>query len=225
MAEREGFEPPIPLRVCRISSAVLSTTQPPLQIWGRARARNLATMPRLRKCDGAPISPLWRKLRPSSRIGRFFLLPRWNQRRGRPFSAMWSRPPAWTGIGGDMMRTGRDRRVFGGPRHPGAGSTVAGMASFRARPAACRASLNKILAKISALVARLGQVDVYTQYVYGPATGARLVADSHAFRLNACGAAAFMRMGSPMAWQDTNLRSKNEKRVAVWSRTFSSGLI
>ena len=30
MAEREGFEPSIPLRVCRISSAVLSTTQPPL---------------------------------------------------------------------------------------------------------------------------------------------------------------------------------------------------
>ncbi len=31
MAERVGFEPTIPLRVCRISSAVLSTTQPPLQ--------------------------------------------------------------------------------------------------------------------------------------------------------------------------------------------------
>ena len=30
LAEREGFEPSIPLRVCRISSAVLSTTQPPL---------------------------------------------------------------------------------------------------------------------------------------------------------------------------------------------------
>jgi hypothetical protein len=30
LAEREGFEPPIPLRVRRISSAVLSTTQPPL---------------------------------------------------------------------------------------------------------------------------------------------------------------------------------------------------
>ena len=30
-AEREGFEPPIRLPVCRISSAVLSTTQPPLQ--------------------------------------------------------------------------------------------------------------------------------------------------------------------------------------------------
>jgi hypothetical protein len=29
--EREGFEPPIRLPVCRISSAVLSTTQPPLQ--------------------------------------------------------------------------------------------------------------------------------------------------------------------------------------------------
>jgi hypothetical protein len=31
VAERGGFEPPIPLRVCRISSAVLSTAQPPLQ--------------------------------------------------------------------------------------------------------------------------------------------------------------------------------------------------
>ena len=31
MAEREGFEPPIPLRVCRISSAVHSTTLPPLR--------------------------------------------------------------------------------------------------------------------------------------------------------------------------------------------------
>jgi hypothetical protein len=32
MAEREGFEPPIRLPVRRISSAVLSTTQPPLQV-------------------------------------------------------------------------------------------------------------------------------------------------------------------------------------------------
>lgn len=31
VAEKEGFEPPIPLRVCRISSAVLSTTQPLLR--------------------------------------------------------------------------------------------------------------------------------------------------------------------------------------------------
>jgi hypothetical protein len=31
MAERGGFEPPIPLRVCRISSAVRSTTLPPLR--------------------------------------------------------------------------------------------------------------------------------------------------------------------------------------------------
>ena len=31
LAEREGFEPPIPLRVCRISSAVVSTTHPPLR--------------------------------------------------------------------------------------------------------------------------------------------------------------------------------------------------
>src|SRR5687767_11356993 len=36
LAEREGFEPPIRLPVCRISSAVHSTTLPPLQafvIW------------------------------------------------------------------------------------------------------------------------------------------------------------------------------------------------
>lgn len=32
MAEREGFEPPIELPLCRISSAVLSTTQPPLHL-------------------------------------------------------------------------------------------------------------------------------------------------------------------------------------------------
>jgi hypothetical protein len=32
LAEREGFEPPIPLRVCRISSAVHSTALPPLQL-------------------------------------------------------------------------------------------------------------------------------------------------------------------------------------------------
>jgi hypothetical protein len=31
LAERGGFEPPIRLPVCRISSAVLSTTQPPLR--------------------------------------------------------------------------------------------------------------------------------------------------------------------------------------------------
>ncbi len=31
VAEREGFEPSVPLRVRRISSAVLSTTQPPLR--------------------------------------------------------------------------------------------------------------------------------------------------------------------------------------------------
>src|SRR5262249_27955619 len=37
LAEREGFEPPIRLPVCRISSAVLSTTQPPLRRGWSAR--------------------------------------------------------------------------------------------------------------------------------------------------------------------------------------------
>jgi hypothetical protein len=40
LAEREGFEPPIRLPVCRISSAVLSTTQPPLR--GRKGANILS---------------------------------------------------------------------------------------------------------------------------------------------------------------------------------------
>src|SRR5215510_16575227 len=35
LAEREGFEPPVRLPVRRISSAVLSTTQPPLRGAGR----------------------------------------------------------------------------------------------------------------------------------------------------------------------------------------------
>src|SRR6516164_5621142 len=39
LAEREGFEPPIRLPVCRISSAVLSTTQPPLRKWQRRITR------------------------------------------------------------------------------------------------------------------------------------------------------------------------------------------
>ena len=43
LAERGGFEPPIRLPVCRISSAVLSTTQPPLRkrfvgVWSGAGA-------------------------------------------------------------------------------------------------------------------------------------------------------------------------------------------
>jgi len=36
VAEREGFEPPIGLHLCRISSAVHSTTLPPLQAPRRA---------------------------------------------------------------------------------------------------------------------------------------------------------------------------------------------
>lgn len=35
MAEREGFEPPMGLHPCRISSAVHSTTLPPLRGHGR----------------------------------------------------------------------------------------------------------------------------------------------------------------------------------------------
>ena len=40
VAEREGFEPPIRLPVCRISSAVHSTTLPPLRNLKRRAAQN-----------------------------------------------------------------------------------------------------------------------------------------------------------------------------------------
>src|ERR1051326_5146757 len=53
VAEREGFEPPIRLPVCRISSAVHSTTLPPLRnenLWGRVVAGPyLAATPPLNK--------------------------------------------------------------------------------------------------------------------------------------------------------------------------------
>ena len=39
MAERVGFEPTVPLPVRRISSAVLSTTQPPLRVKVRLKPR------------------------------------------------------------------------------------------------------------------------------------------------------------------------------------------
>jgi hypothetical protein len=62
MAEREGFEPSVQLPVRRISSAVLSTTQPPLR---RGRTARLAqgidkakrcARPVLKERDEAPIS-------------------------------------------------------------------------------------------------------------------------------------------------------------------------
>ncbi len=37
MAERVGFEPTVPVKVRRISSAVLSTTQPPLHLRGPSK--------------------------------------------------------------------------------------------------------------------------------------------------------------------------------------------
>lgn len=50
MAEKEGFEPPIPLRVCRISSAVLSTTQPLLQAIENVHKIGKATVVEIAVC-------------------------------------------------------------------------------------------------------------------------------------------------------------------------------
>ena len=56
MAERVGFEPTIPFQVRRISSAVLSTTQPPLQSRRRSSRKGL-----LSKRRKLVIRPLERK--------------------------------------------------------------------------------------------------------------------------------------------------------------------
>ena len=50
MAEREGFEPPIGLHLCRISSAVRSTTLPPLR--GHDRAIPIPAVGRVLGEDG-----------------------------------------------------------------------------------------------------------------------------------------------------------------------------
>ena len=50
LAEREGFEPPIRLPVCRISSAVHSTTLPPLQAIEGIGLKSGAVTPEISKC-------------------------------------------------------------------------------------------------------------------------------------------------------------------------------
>src|ERR671913_425897 len=50
LAERGGFEPPIRLPVCRISSAVLSTTQPPLQAIERTTVSALSGVAEIPVC-------------------------------------------------------------------------------------------------------------------------------------------------------------------------------
>ncbi len=52
VADREGFEPPIPLRVCRISSAVHSTTLPPVR--GRFGRSGLVTTHCVRPAQAFP---------------------------------------------------------------------------------------------------------------------------------------------------------------------------
>jgi hypothetical protein len=50
LAEREGFEPPIRLPVCRISSAVHSTTLPPLQALENASISSWRHNPKYAVC-------------------------------------------------------------------------------------------------------------------------------------------------------------------------------
>ena len=52
MADREGFEPPIPLHVCRISSAVHSTTLPPVR--GRSGRGGVLTTHCIRPAQAFP---------------------------------------------------------------------------------------------------------------------------------------------------------------------------
>jgi hypothetical protein len=49
MAEREGFEPPIPVKVCRFSRPVPSTARPPLRL-----LYSFTTVPRFAGIDTEP---------------------------------------------------------------------------------------------------------------------------------------------------------------------------
>ena len=78
LAEREGFEPPIRLPVCRISSAVRSTTLPPLQalkLWDFSSWPQNEISPSLPNCYHypciSPPDPL-----PSAELGRHLRQPR-----------------------------------------------------------------------------------------------------------------------------------------------------
>lgn len=53
VADREGFEPPIPLQVCRISSAVHSTTLPPVR--GRSGRSGVLTTHCIRPAQAFPV--------------------------------------------------------------------------------------------------------------------------------------------------------------------------
>ena len=62
MAEREGFEPPIRLPVCRISSAVHSTTLPPLRsenLVGGESSRPVFSGATAAKQERMAASPIW----------------------------------------------------------------------------------------------------------------------------------------------------------------------
>jgi hypothetical protein len=84
VAEREGFEPPIGLHLCRISSAVHSTTLPPLQAQIRAN------------------QPLR-----SGRVLECF------QAKWKPVRAKKTRPNKSAEPGSDSIRTGQAQRKTG----------------------------------------------------------------------------------------------------------------
>src|SRR6266436_4454015 len=72
MAEREGFEPPIPFQVCRFSRPVPSTTRPPLRLLQFYYSRDefvLGSPARASRSHERTVAPLRLALRDSRRAG------------------------------------------------------------------------------------------------------------------------------------------------------------
>ena len=66
LAEREGFEPPIPFQVCRFSRPVPSTARPPLRLLQFYYSLPFGfTFETLAACGGDPSMPAYRDFKSS----------------------------------------------------------------------------------------------------------------------------------------------------------------
>jgi hypothetical protein len=138
MAERVGFEPTVPVKVRRISSAVLSTTQPPLHLRGPsegAETSGAAPLPQARCVAHMPLAFLKKKLLQCSG----------NHPWARAFFGRSSRRCASDWDGGDMVETGRDRLARDGSRREGVDHVGRGRRSLFTRELKVVVSLNKDL--------------------------------------------------------------------------------
>ena len=144
LAEREGFEPPIRLPVCRISSAVHSTALPPL------RDRRFTLQKRASPDGVVPTGSLGRGQAPSdSRVTLFPRVALWargGERRGRGVSGAGQAGPIPVAAGGAVSSCGGGQlpRVSGaahGPRAKAGPDENGAVSRGRQRPPRAKPAL------------------------------------------------------------------------------------